>query len=116
MQQRQVADQGDSPPTGPAGAEEAGDRAVDAVEPAIGQHALGLRDDALAHGGEADLGAAALEDQQPEFLLELFHAHRQRRLGHEAGGRGAREMPLAGDGDDVLQFGQGHGGARAKAG
>ena len=72
------------------------------------EHPLGLVHDAQADGGDADFGAAALEQDHAQLVLQLAYRHRQGGLADEAGFRGAPEMPLAGDGNDVLEFGQCH--------
>ena len=73
------------------------------------QHPPRLRDDALAGLGQQHLARAALEELHAQFVLELLHRRRQARLAHEAALRRAAEVAFLGDGDDVLQFRQGHG-------
>ena len=67
-----------------------------------------LTDDALAGGRHGHLVGAPLEDLRAEFLFELLDRNRQGGLADEAGLRGTAEMPLAGDGDDIAEFGQCH--------
>ena len=62
----------------------------------------------FAQRREADLGGAALEDLDVQFLFQLLDRHRQGGLRHEAGLGGTPEMAFAGDGNDVTQFGEGH--------
>ena len=73
------------------------------------EHPLRLLDDALADRRDGDLGLAALEQRRAELLLELVDRHRQRRLAHEALGRGAAEAPLLRDRDDVAELVERHG-------
>ena len=75
---------------------------------------LRLRDDFLPGRRHADLAWTALEERDTEFLLELFHRHRKGGLRHEAGFRGAAEMPLARHRHDVAQLGEGHAFLEAK--
>ena len=64
----------------------------------------------LAGRGDRDLAAAtSLEQHHAQFLLQLLDGHRQGGLGNEAGLGGTAEVALAGNGEDVFQFGQGHG-------
>jgi hypothetical protein len=52
---------------------------------------------------------AALKQLDLQFLFQIFDADRQRRLGHKAGFGRAAKMLFACHGNDVFQFGQGHG-------
>jgi len=73
------------------------------------QHGLGLAHDLLAQGRDGDLGTATLEQLDVELVFQLLHRHRQGGLGNKACFGSAPEMTLAGDGNDVAEFGQGHG-------
>ena len=73
------------------------------------QHAPRLVHEPRTDRRDADFVVAALEESHAEFVLELPDRDRQRRLAHVAGGGRATEMALAGDRDDVAEFGQGHG-------
>ncbi len=75
-----------------------------------------LRDDLLADRRHQHLALAALEDQHAELVFEILHRRRQAGLADEATFGRATEMPLGRDGDDVLELGEGHGGAFAVAG
>ena len=72
------------------------------------QHALGLLDDALAHGGDAHLHIPALEELHFQLVFQLLDGHRQGGLAHEAGLGRPAEVSLAGHGHDVFQFSQSH--------
>jgi hypothetical protein len=74
----------------------------------FGQGPFGLRHDLGADRRRPDIARAALEQGHAEFFFELFHRHRQGRLRHIALVRGAAEMALAGEGNDVAELGQGH--------
>ena len=78
------------------------------------KHFLGLRDDALADRRHADLGAAAFEQRHAQFVFQLAYRDGQRRLADETGLGRPAEMPFARDGDDVLEFGESHGGLRPR--
>ena len=71
---------------------------------------LRLPHDLFAQRRDGDFVRTALEDFYVEFFFELFDRHAQRRLRDEARLGRAAEMVFAGDGDDVAEFGQGHGG------
>jgi hypothetical protein len=72
------------------------------------EHALRLLDDPRARGRHRDFGAPALKQRDAELVLELFHRDRQGGLAHEAFFRGAAEMALAREGDDVAKLCEGH--------
>ena len=70
-------------------------------------------DHALAGGRDAFQAAALAHEQlEAEFVLQLLELFRQARLrGMHALGRERDVQPGIGDGDEVAQLGQGHGGA-----
>ena len=68
------------------------------------QHALRLLDDLHTDRRDGDLALAALEDLHAELLLELLYRQRQRRLADEGLFRGAAEIELLRDRDDVAQL------------
>ena len=70
--------------------------------------ALRLLDNGFADGRDADFIAAALEQPHIQFVFELLDGDRQRGLADETGLGGPTEMSLAGDGDDIAKFCQGH--------
>ncbi len=72
------------------------------------QHPLRLFDDALPNRRDCHFSRAALEQRDAEFIFEFFDRDRQCRLADETFFRGAAEMALACDGDDITQFGEGH--------
>ena len=72
------------------------------------QDPLRLGDDTLADRGDTDLPFAAFEQAEPEFLLELFNRHAERRLADEAGLGGTTKVPLSRHGNDVPELVQGH--------
>src|SRR6266581_3724424 len=74
----------------------------------LGEDALGLGHDLRADRGQPDFAGAAFEQDHAEFRFELFHGHRQGRLGDEALFGGAAEMALASQGRDVAQVGERH--------
>ena len=78
------------------------------------QHFLRLRDDALADGGDAHLGAATLKQRHAQFVFQLAYRDGQRRLADETGLGRPAEMPFARNRDDVLEFGESHGGLRPR--
>lgn len=77
---------------------------------------LRLGDDAFAHWRQAHGALAALEDQHPQLVLELLHADREGRLADVATLGGTAEVLFLGEGDDVAQFGEGHGCSSVKIG
>lgn len=77
---------------------------------------LGLRNDLFADGRDADLAGSALEDLYVQFVFELLDGDRQGRLADETRFGGAAEVPLAGDSDNVFQFGEGHSGTNQYGG
>jgi hypothetical protein len=72
------------------------------------ENALSLRDDLFADRRDTHFAGAALEDLDVELVFELFDRHRQCRLADETRFGGPAEVPLAGDRDDVFQFGERH--------
>src|SRR5262249_48250432 len=58
--------------------------------------------------GERDVVAAPFKQRHAQLVFELLDGHRQRRLADETRIRRTPEMPLARDGDDVLELSQGH--------
>ena len=72
------------------------------------QHPLSLRDDLLADRRDAHFTGTALENLYVELVFELLDGHRQGRLADETRFGGPAKVPLAGNGDDVLQFGERH--------
>jgi hypothetical protein len=66
------------------------------------QHPLGLLDDLRADRCDAHLGAAALEELDAEFVLQLLDRDRKRRLAHEAGLRRPSEVAFTGNCNNVL--------------
>ncbi|MCY1547220.1 hypothetical protein D9M68_832640 [compost metagenome] len=78
------------------------------------KHLLRLRDNALADGGDAHLGAAALEQGHAQFVLQLADRDRERGLADETGLGSPAEVPLSRYRDDVLEFGESHGGLRPR--
>ncbi len=73
------------------------------------QRAPGVLDDRLGARRDGDRAALALEDAHAEFRLQLEDLAAQRRLADVAGRRGAAEMTVVGDGDDILEIAQVHG-------
>ena len=73
------------------------------------QHALGLGDDLRAQRRHRDFRAAAFEQHHAKLVFELLDRDRQGRLGNVASLGGMAEMFRTRDGNDVFQFGQGHG-------
>ena len=60
-------------------------------------------------GGESYRKVSLMRERHPEFILQFFNRHRQRGLTDKTFVGGAAKMALAGDGDDVAQFSEGHG-------
>ncbi len=77
------------------------------------QHALGLLDNTLADLGDLDAVLAALEQGDPQLILEFSHGHTECRLADVAALRRVAEVLFARQGDDVAKFGKGHGRSRA---
>ncbi|KAG0928700.1 hypothetical protein G6F31_017620 [Rhizopus arrhizus] len=73
----------------------------------VGQQRLALR----GHDGPA---AAAVEQRHAQLVFQLAYRDGQRRLADETGLGRPAEMPFARDGDDVLEFGESHGGLRPR--
>ena len=73
------------------------------------QRAPGVLDDRLGARRDGDRAPLALEDAHAEFRLQLEDLAAQRRLADVAGRRGAAEMTVVGDGDDILEIAQVHG-------
>ena len=74
------------------------------------QHSLGLAQHLVTQRSDGDLVGIALENLQLQLFFQLLDGHRQRGLRHMAGLGRAAEVLFAGHGDDVFEFGQGHGG------
>jgi len=72
-------------------------------------HRLSLAHDLLAEWRDGDFVRATLEQLDLQFIFELLDGHAQRGLGNEAGFGGSAEVPFAGHGNDVAQFGERHG-------
>jgi hypothetical protein len=72
------------------------------------QRAPGVLDDRFGARCDGDNAALALEDAHAEFRLQLEDLTAQRRLADVAGRRGAAEMTVVGDGDDVVEIAQVH--------
>jgi hypothetical protein len=78
------------------------------ARPAANAPSAVARDSRLAGGARLPLG--------PGFLLELADRDTQRRLGHVQPFRGAAEVQLLGDGDEVAEVAKlGHAGGRYPA-
>jgi hypothetical protein len=73
------------------------------------QRAPRVLDDRLGARRDRDGAALALEDAHAEFRLQLEDLTAQRRLADVAGRRGAAEVTVVGDGDDILEIAQVHG-------
>ena len=58
--------------------------------------------------GNGHFVGIALENLQIQLFFELLDGHRQGRLGHVAGICRTAEMPFPCNGNDVLQFCEGH--------
>jgi hypothetical protein len=65
-------------------------------------------DDPLAFTGQPVEALATFDDRHTEFLFELTDAARERRLRHVTGLRGAREVFLARERDQILQLADVH--------
>jgi hypothetical protein len=72
------------------------------------QHPLGLGDDALADAGDGHLARPALEQADPELVLQLANRHAQGGLADEAGLGGPSEVALPRHGDDVAELVERH--------
>jgi len=59
-------------------------------------------------GREFDAAAIAVEQRHPEFPLEASDLHREGGLRHMQSLGGAPEMPLLGDGQEVVETAQVH--------
>jgi len=94
-------------------AERAGELALGAGEVVaqalvIGQDLLRPVEERGAFGGQADEAVVADHQADVQLFLELVDRRRQRRLGDVAGRRGAREMTLAGEGDEIGEVADEH--------
>ena len=74
----------------------------------LGQHRPGVAQERLAGGGQLDPAAGAVQQPAAELLLEPADLLAQRRLGDVQAGRGAAEVQLLGDGDEVTQLAKFH--------
>ena len=74
------------------------------------QHHLRLAHNLFAQRRHGHITGAALKQLQFQLFFQLFHRHRQRRLRHMAGLGRAAKVAFAGHGNDVFEFGEGHGG------
>jgi len=63
----------------------------------------GSRDDLLTCFGERDLLRLPLDELHAEVLLQLLELGGERRLAHERAPRGAAEMPLVCERDEVAE-------------
>ncbi len=72
------------------------------------EHLLRLLDDTLADRRDRYLALAPLEQPGAKLLLELLDRDGQRGLAHEAALRGATEISLAREGDEIAQLVQRH--------
>ncbi len=72
------------------------------------QHAAGAGDERLAGAGQRDAAGRPLDQRRPQLPLELADLLRQRRLRDVAAQRGAREVALVGERDEVAQLPQFH--------
>ena len=70
----------------------------------IGDNPLGPVEDALALGGEADKLLAAHHDGHAQFVLEPADGGRDGWLGDITARRGASEMALLGEGDEIVEL------------
>ena len=84
-----------------AGRLRGGDRVVDGAQGGAG----GL-EQRLAGLGELDAARRAVEQRHADLLLEPGDRGAQRLLGDVHAARGAREVQLLGDGDEVAQVPQ----------
>jgi hypothetical protein len=66
----------------------------------------GLREEPLAVRCQAHPPRGAVEEADPQFVLEPGDLATQDLLGHEQPGRGASEVKLVGHGDEVAQAAQ----------
>ncbi len=67
------------------------------------QNTAGVFEKNRAGCGERDMMPAALEQRRAEFVLKLAHLRAERRLCDVQPHRGATEVQLLGDGDEVTQ-------------
>jgi len=86
-----------------AGRLRCGERLVDGA-----QGGAGRLQQRLAGLGELDAARRALQQRHAELLLEPGDRGAQRLLGDVHAARGAREVQLLGDGDEVAQVAQLH--------
>jgi hypothetical protein len=62
----------------------------------------------FAGRGHSDLLFGPVEQFDPQFLFQLAHRCRERGLHNVHSRSGAREVHLAGDGDEVLELAKFH--------
>src|SRR6185437_12258994 len=74
------------------------------------QHLARARHDLLADVGQQDLARRALHQCHAEFVLELLDLGGQGRLADEACLGGAAEVLVVGEGNEVMEIAQVHGG------
>src|SRR4051794_31478973 len=72
------------------------------------QHAARLLEQRTARGGQRDAALRAVEEPDAELLLELADLLADRRLGDVEPLRGAAEVQLFGDGDEVPEMAEFH--------
>ena len=73
------------------------------------QHSLGLAQHLVTQRSDGDLVGIALENLQLQLFFQLLDGHGQCGLRHMASLRRTAKVLFAGHGDDVFEFGQGHG-------
>ena len=74
----------------------------------LGQDPPGAGDERPARLGDRDLPGGPLDQGQSHLLLEPANLLRQRRLGYVLARRGAREVLLVGERDEVAQLAKLH--------
>ena len=72
------------------------------------EYPLCLADHLLTDRGQADVAFAAFEQAHPQLVLQLAHRHAERRLTDMARLRRTPEMAFPRNGNDILQFIEGH--------
>ena len=81
----------------------------------IAQHAYGLGDDGFAHRRQHHPTVAPFDQRHAEALFEFLELGRQRGLADKTRVGGASEVPMFGDGDQVLEVAQIHGRGTSRA-
>ena len=74
----------------------------------LGEDVARPGDEQLAGAGERDLARRALDEREPDLGLQALDLLRERRLGDVLARRGAREVALVGEGDEIAQLAQFH--------